>query len=53
MTNAQYKRHYQDKGMQHKKKQEVLEKMSKIHYLEEIRLRQAMERKEFVRRQQE
>jgi len=37
----------------HKKKREAEEKMAKLVELEEIRERQARERKEFVRRQQE
>jgi hypothetical protein len=51
--NVKIKKEQWERGLAHKKKKEAEEKMAKLIELEEIRERQARERKEFVRRQQE
>lgn len=51
--NVKIKKKQWERGLAHKKKKEAEEKMQKLVDLEEIRDRQARERKEFVRRQQE
>ncbi len=48
--NVKIKKKQWDRGLAHKKKKEAEEKMQKLIELEEIRDRQARERKEFVRR---
>ncbi len=52
-ANVKVKKQQWDKGLAHKKKREMEEKLSRLRELEEIRVRQERERKEFVRRQNE
>lgn len=52
-ANVQIKKKQWERGLAHKKKREAETKMQRLQELEEIRDRQARERKEFVRRQQE
>jgi hypothetical protein len=51
--NVKIKKKQWEKGLAHKKKREAEEKKHKLEYLEAIRMRQAIERQEFLRRQQE
>ncbi len=51
--NVKIKKKQWERGLAHKKKREAEVKMQKLQELEEIRDRQARERKEFVRRQNE
>lgn len=51
--NVKIKKKQWEKGLAHKKKREVEDKKHKLEYLEAIRIRQAIERQEFLRRQQE
>lgn len=52
-ANVKIKKRQWERGLAHKKKREVDEKLTKLQQLEAIRVRQALERQEFVRRQQE
>jgi hypothetical protein len=51
--NARIKKYQWDRGLHHKKKREAEDKERRLRELEDIRLRQNQERREFVRRQQE